>query len=111
MVCFKKISVREKMTDDNKKTPTDDKITELSAWQKRNKEYLEKKFKDLRDINRKLKAKKHKKTKTFQKKKQLPSQRKNLTNEKSLKRKMNLRPKRIQKQMEKVQKEKRMIRL
>lgn len=31
------------MTDDNKKTPTDDKITELSAWQKRNKEYLEKK--------------------------------------------------------------------
>ena len=32
------------MTDDNKKTPTDDKITELSAWQKRNKEYLEKKL-------------------------------------------------------------------
>lgn len=31
------------MTDDNKKKPTDDKITELSAWQKRNKEYLEKK--------------------------------------------------------------------
>ena len=31
------------MTDDNKKTPTDDKITELSAWQKRNKQYLEKK--------------------------------------------------------------------
>ena len=31
------------MTDDNKKTPTDDKITELSAWQKRNKEYIEKK--------------------------------------------------------------------
>ena len=31
------------MTDDNKKTPTDDKVTELSAWQKRNKEYLEKK--------------------------------------------------------------------
>ena len=31
------------MTDDNKKTPTEDKITELSAWQKRNKEYLEKK--------------------------------------------------------------------
>ena len=31
------------MTDDNKRTPTDDKITELSAWQKRNKEYLEKK--------------------------------------------------------------------
>lgn len=31
------------MTDDNKKTLTDDKITELSAWQKRNKEYLEKK--------------------------------------------------------------------
>ena len=31
------------MTEDNKKTPTDDKITELSAWQKRNKEYLEKK--------------------------------------------------------------------
>ena len=31
------------MTDYNKKTPTDDKITELSAWQKRNKEYLEKK--------------------------------------------------------------------
>ena len=31
------------MTDDNKKTPTADKITELSAWQKRNKEYLEKK--------------------------------------------------------------------
>lgn len=31
------------MTDDNKKIPTDDKITELSAWQKRNKEYLEKK--------------------------------------------------------------------
>ena len=39
----KKISVREKMTDDNKKTPTDDKITELSAWQKKTKEYLEKK--------------------------------------------------------------------
>ena len=31
------------MTDDNKKAPTDDKITELSAWQKRNKEYIEKK--------------------------------------------------------------------
>ena len=46
MACFKKISVREKMTDDNKKTPTDDKITELSAWQKRNKEYLEKKKED-----------------------------------------------------------------
>ena len=58
------------MTDDNKKTPTDDKITELSAWQKRNKEYLEKKALE--------KAKKQKKTKTFQKKKQLLSQRKNL---------------------------------
>ena len=31
------------MTEDNKKTPKEDKITELSAWQKRNKEYLEKK--------------------------------------------------------------------
>ena len=31
------------MTEDNKKTPNEDKITELSAWQKRNKEYLEKK--------------------------------------------------------------------
>ncbi len=29
---------KEKMTDDNKKkTPTDDKITELSAWQKKTK--------------------------------------------------------------------------
>ena len=42
------------MTDDNKKTPTDDKITELSAWQKRNKEYLEKKA--LRKSGRSLKA-------------------------------------------------------
>ena len=68
------------MTDDNKKTPTDDKITELSAWQKRNKEYLEKKALEKRKKlkQRKLKAKKHKKTKTFQKKRQLPSQRKNL---------------------------------
>lgn len=31
------------MTEDNKKTPKEDKITELSAWQKRNKEYIEKK--------------------------------------------------------------------
>ena len=31
------------MTEDNKKTPKEDKITDLSAWQKRNKEYLEKK--------------------------------------------------------------------
>lgn len=31
------------MTEDNKKTLKEDKITELSAWQKRNKEYLEKK--------------------------------------------------------------------
>lgn len=30
------------MTEDKKNTPTEDKITELSAWQKRNKEYLEK---------------------------------------------------------------------
>ena len=49
------------MTDDNKKTPTDDKITELSAWQKRNKEYLEKKALE-----------------KAEKKKQLPAQRKNL---------------------------------
>ena len=61
------------MTDDNKKTPTDDKITELSAWQKRNKEYLEKKA-----LEKTEESKKQKKTKTFQKKKQLPSQRKNL---------------------------------
>ena len=31
------------MTEENKKTPKEDKITELSAWQKRNKEYIEKK--------------------------------------------------------------------
>lgn len=55
------------MTDDNKKTPTDDKITELSAWQKRNKEYLEKKrLKKRKKLKqRKLKAKKQKKKTTF----------------------------------------------
>ena len=64
IACLKKISVREKMTDDNK-TPTDDKITELSAWQKKQRifEALEKREKK----QRKLKAKKQKEDEDLQK--------------------------------------------
>ena len=64
------------MTDDNKKTPTDDKITELSAWQKRNKEYLEKALEKAEEAEKgKLKAKKQRR-RDLSEKRQLPSQRK-----------------------------------
>ena len=70
------------MTDDNKKTPTDDKITELSAWQKRNKEYLEKKALEKAEEaeTEETESEEAKEDEDlFRKREQLPSQRKNLT--------------------------------
>ena len=101
------------MTDDNKKTPTDDKITELSAWQKRNKEYLEKKALEKAEETEteETESEEAKEDEDLLEKETVSVSEEESDERKSPKRKMNLGPKRILKQMEKVQKEKRMIRL